>query len=378
MNNNGIPRYAIVLTGGGARGAYQVGVLKALSQLSSKKEVRFPVITGVSVGAINAAALASHFDDFKQAAEQIENFWRRLHTNDVIDARVTTIMFNGLRMFLSEFIPYLQKNTPKSLLENAPLWHSVERGIDFGKVSRAIAAEKLYSIGVTCSGYSTGNAKTFFETASHKREWHRERRDGIYSRLTLDHVMASTALPVLFPSVKIGDEYFGDGSLRLTSPLAPAIHLGGTKLLIVGTRDRIQAAEVAARGEHHYPSMGDLAGYALDTIFHDNLDADIERLQRINQTLELIPAEKRQGTPLQHIETLVINPSRNLKEMALAFRHEMPRALKWILASQGTSEKVGLLESYLLFEPGFIGSLIDLGYQDTLAMRQEILAFFCD
>ena len=376
MNNKEIPRYSIVLTGGGARGAYQVGVLKALSQISNKKEVSFPVITGVSVGAINAAALASNFDDFKRSAEQIEKFWRKLHTNDVIDARVTTIMFNGLRMFLSEFIPYLQRNTPKSLLENAPLRQSVAQGIDFSKVSQAIKTGKLYSIGVTCSGYSSGNAKTFFETASGNREWHRERRDGIYSRLTIDHVMASTALPVLFPAVKIGNEYYGDGSLRLTSPLAPAIHLGGTKLLIVGTRDKIQAEALETQAQSRYPTVGDLAGYALDTVFHDSLDADIERLQRINKTLDLIPPETRQGTPLQHIETLVINPSRNLKEMAMDYRHEMPRALKWILASQGTSEKVGLLESYLLFEPGFVGSLIDLGCQDTLAMQQEILTFF--
>ena len=376
MSNAATKRHAIVLTGGGARGAYQVGVLKALAELSDKKEVKFPVITGVSVGAINAAALASNFDDFVHSAGLIEKFWRQLRTRDVIDARLSTIIVNGVRMFLSEFIPYLRRNIPKSLLENAPLRRSIEQGIDFDRIARAIAAGKLYSLGVTCSGYSTGNAMTFFEATAQGREWHRQRRDGVYCDLTLDHVMASTALPVLFPAVRIGNEYFGDGSLRLTSPLAPAIHLGGSKLLIVGTRDKMQAAHLEEDAEHRYPTVGDLAGYALDTVFHDSLDADIERLERINKTLSLIPSDKRQDTSLKHVETLVVSPSRNLKEMAVEYRHEMPRALKWILASQGRSEKVGLLESYLLFEPGFIGSLIDLGYEDTMAMKTEISSFF--
>lgn len=369
-------RHAIVLTGGGARGAYQVGVLKALAEISTKKQVAFPVITGVSVGAINAAALASNFDDFKSSAGVLENFWRNLKTQNVLDARITTVIFNGFRMLLSEFIPALRSNTPKSLFENEPLRQSISQGLDFSKISHAIATEKLYSIGVTGSGYSSGNAITFFETASNLNEWHRDRREGLQCELTVDHVMASSALPILFPAVKIGSEYFGDGSLRLTSPLAPSIHLGGTKLLIVGTRDMIQAATLEAEAVNCYPSVGDLAGYTLDTIFHDNLDADIERLQRINKTLKLISIENRQNTPLRQIETLVINPSKNLTQMALAHRSEMPRTLKWILASQSSTGKAGLLESYLLFEPGYIGSLIDLGYHDTITMSEEILQFF--
>lgn len=375
MTNTANQRFAIVLTGGGARGAYQVGVLKALAEITEKKPVAFPVITGVSVGAINAAALASNFDDFKYSVRLIEKFWRKLHIKDVLDARITTVLLNGFRMFLSEFFPVFRRNTPKSLFENDPLRQSILKGLDFSSISRSIVEKELYSIGITCSGYSSGNAKTFFEAASNVPDWQRERREGKRGHLTVDHVMASSALPLLFPAVKINNEYFGDGSLRLTSPLAPSIHLGGTRLLIVGTRDIIQATSLEEGTVSQYPTVGDLTGYALDTIFHDNLDADIERLQRINQTLKLIPRESRENTPLRHIETLVINPSQNLTHMALRYRHEMPRTMKWILASQGSSMKVGMLESYLLFETGYIGSLIDLGYQDTMAIREDILQF---
>ncbi|WP_373084737.1 patatin-like phospholipase family protein [Sneathiella sp.] len=377
MKNKITKRCGIVLTGGGARGAYQVGVLRALSELSDTKKVAFPVITGVSVGAINAAALAANFDDFNYSVQVIENFWKKLHTKNVFDANLMRVILNASRMFLSEFVPFMKAESPKSLFQNYPLRQSLEKGIDFSKIKQAVSTDNLFSVGVTCSGYSTGNAKTFFETASNTTEWHRERREGMICDLAIDHVMASSALPVLFPAVKIGSEYFGDGSLRLTSPLAPAIHLGGTKLLIVGTRDKIQATRVANEmTPTKYPSIGDIAGYTLDTVFHDSLDADIERLQRINTTIGLIPASEIEKTSLKHITTLVINPSRDLKKIALNYRGEMPRSLRWIVAREGKSEAVGLLESYLLFEPGYIGTLIDLGYKDTMARGEDILEFF--
>lgn len=373
--------FGLVLTGGGARGAYQVGVLKAVAELSKSASVDFPVITGVSVGALNAVAIASYFDDFENSTGHLETFWRGLRTHNVFDSRFRKMAFTGMRMLFSQFLPTLMRGSPKSLLDVNPLRRSLEKDVDFAHIERSIASGDLHAVSVTCSGYSSGHAVTFFQSKDELKPWHRVRRDGIKCDLTVDHVMGSAALPLLFPAVKIGNEYFGDGALRLTSPLAPAIHLGANRLLIVGTRDRVEANAETVSTPVQYPTLGDLGGYALDTLFHDSLDADIERLNRINHLLDLANKNStkamKEKTKMKTIATLVINPSRDLKEIAMEHRKEMPRVLRWMLKRQNSSQDLGRLESYLLFEPGYTGSLIDLGYADTLARAEEVCAFLC-
>lgn len=365
------------MTGGGARGAYQAGVLKALSEFSDHEAVPFRVITGISVGALNASGLASRFEDFDDSARSLEGFWRSLTTNNVFDTRLTHMAFTGLRMALSEFMPKILRNAPKSLLDNRPLWTRMKESLDLEKISAAVESGDLHALSVTCSGYTNGHAVTFFESNQDGQEWHRARRDGCKTDLSLKHVMASAALPALFPAVRIGNEYFGDGALRLTSPLAPAIHLGAERLFVIGTRDTAHYTGPERRAKPRYPSIGDLGGYALDTVFNDNLEADIERLQRINKLIDHIPKSKRKTLSVKPIEYLTIYPSRSLKAVALEHIDEMPRSLRWIISRQRPSNSVGRLDSYLLFEQGYIGALIDLGYADTMAKKDEVTAFMC-
>lgn len=365
----------LILTGGGARGAYQVGVLKAVAELAETKQVSFPVISGVSVGALNAVGLASKFSDFGRSVERLETFWRALRTENVFEVRFRKIAFTGLRMFLSEFLPFIFRSTPNSLLDTGPLRKCLSRSMDLESMSQSISRKELRAISLTCSGYTSGHAVTFFQSTPDVDDWHRVRRDGIQRKLTIDHIMASAALPFLFPAVKIDNEYFGDGALRLTSPLAPAIHLKATRLLIIGTRDNICSTDKKMESNPEHPTIGDLTGYAMDTLFHDSLDADIERLERVNQTLNRIPAKDRAGLSMAQIETLTINPSQDLQKIALEYACQMPRALRWVLRRKKAAQNNGRLESYLLFEPGYVGSLIDLGYDDAKAKASEIRSF---
>jgi len=281
-------------------------------------------------------------------------------------------------MLLSELLPFIFRAAPRSLLDTAPLRESLSKSLDLNAMTRAIGRKKLKAVSVTCSGYTSGHAVTFFQAAPTVQNWHRVRRDGIRRKLTLDHIMASAALPFLFPAIKIENEYFGDGALRLTSPLSSAIHLGATRLLIIGTRDKSSDVAASLTEPLRHPTLGDLGGYALDTLFHDSLDADLERLEAVNATLKLIPAKDKAALTLNEIQTLTINPSEDLQLIALRHAAQMPRALRWLLRRKKAANNNGRLESYLLFEPGYVGSLIDLGYKDAMAMSTSIRGFLTE
>jgi len=366
----------LVLTGGGARGAYQAGVFKALAEIVPRGTVPFPVITGVSAGAHNAVGLASNFESFKNSASKLAQFWTSLRTPQVFDTRMRTMAFTGLRLVFAEFLPRIFRKSPESLLNNTPLRNALSDNLDFPKIEHAIDTGALRALSITCSGYSSGHAVTFFDAPPDTQPWSRSRRDGRRGHLSLDQIMASSALPLLFPAVQIGNEYFGDGALRLTSPLVPAIHLGATRLLIVGTRDT-HATDNPPKQKAGYPSIGDLGGYALDTIFHDNLEADVERLERINSLIDCQDEAGLVPNGLKRIDVLNINPTRSLRNIALQHVNEMPASLRWIIHRKGAKQALGRLESYLLFEPGYVQALIDLGYKDTLAKTEDIKAFLC-
>ncbi|MEC9367459.1 MAG: patatin-like phospholipase family protein [Pseudomonadota bacterium] len=370
VRNDGLT--GLVLPGGGARGAYQAGVLLAIAQFTRGQPNPFPVITGASVGAINAASIASNASDFAQAAENLCALWSELHADNVYRTDLRAIGATATRWLASFAFGGLGKKNPPSLLDNAPLKKQLQRTIDLNGIDKALRGGALRAVGITASSYGRGRAVTFFQGERDVKEWQRARREGVRERLTIDHLMASSSLPFLFPARRIGREYFGDGSLRSTSPLSPAIHLGADRLLVIGARDARPDRLGETPESTRYPSLGELGGYMLDLLFLDNLQADTERLSRINRTLSLLSPQKRKKTSLRPIQILTIEPSQDLRRIAGKHADAIPRSIRMLLRGVGAWDSGWRLASYLLFEPPFIQELIALGQSDAIARRREI------
>lgn len=370
-----VPMTAIVLPGGAARGAYQVGALQAIADIVPGNRNPFPIIMGASVGAINAAVLASNAMRFSTGVAQLARFWRGIHTSKVYSTDFLKIALSGLH-WVTAMTPLanLGVTHPRYLLDNKPLIELLSQSIDFAGIDAAIATKALHAVGVTASSYNGARATTFFQGAPGIEPWERVRRQGVPTRIGVTHLMASVALPLVFEAQRIGPEYFGDGSLRLVSPLSPAIHAGAERILVIGTRDRHPAPSPVSE-DVAYPSPGIILGYMLDTVFMDNVDADVERAQRVNQTLSLIPAEERNRTPLKPVSILTLMPSRDVREIAGEHAREMPWTVRMLLHRLGVWGDDWRLVSYLLFEAGYCSALMDLGYRDAFARRDEILAF---
>src|SRR5687767_2848244 len=370
------PRAGLVLTGGGARAAYQVGVLKAVRDiLGSPVKNPFPILCGTSAGAINAASLAAYADDFTRAVGSLLEVWENMHCAHIYRTDAWSILRSGARWLAAVML--ISRRNPISLLDNAPLRDMLERNLDFGKIQSHIDSGALYAVCVTASGYTTGQSVSFFQGGSGLEGWERNQRIGAAVSLKLDYLLASAALPFIFPAVKVHREYFGDGSMRQIAPVSPALHLGADRVLIVGTGR--QTVDDARARSNTYPSLAQIAGHALNSIFLDSLSVDIERLQRINRTVKLIPPEKlaESSVHLRAVKVLFISPSQPLERIASRFLHELPGTVRFVLRPTGALNRSGSnLASYLLFEESFCRALIDLGYQDTLAREAEVREFF--
>ncbi|MFN4290286.1 MAG: patatin-like phospholipase family protein [Permianibacter sp.] len=373
-------RTALVLSGGGARAAYQVGVLKAVCELlPDQKTIPFPIICGTSAGAINACVLACYASRFRIGMRRLEHVWANFHAGHIYRADFMGMSANSLR-WLGAVLRGRQRTVPAlSLLDNTPLRQMLSKVVPFNDIAPAINAGDLYAVSVTCSGYNSGESVSFFEGHPEIDTWRRYRRAGARTRIQLQHLMASSAIPLVFPAVKINREYFGDGSVRFLAPISPALHLGARKVMIVGVdpvRTENRSGRVVAR---NYPTLAEIAGHVLDSVFIDSLDSDMERLQRINNTLSKIPPEVRaaNGINLQPVETLVIAPSRDLSELSGQFARELPRTARFFFRRIGISGRSGsTILSYLLFESGYTKELIALGYEDGMRQRDDILRFF--
>jgi len=370
------PRAGLVLTGGGARAAYQVGVVKAVRDiLDSPVKNPFPIVCGTSAGAINAATLAVFADDFSRAVGNLVEVWEHMRCEHIYRTDAWHIMKTGARWLSAMML--MSRHNPVSLLDNEPLRDMLARNLDFSKIQAHIDAGALYAVCVTASGYTTGQSVSFFQGGSGLEGWERNQRIGAAVSLKLEYLLASAALPFIFPAVKVHREYFGDGSMRQIAPVSPALHLGADRVLIVGT-GRQTATEARARS-NVYPSLAQIAGHALNSIFLDSLAVDIERLERINRTVNLIPPDKLSdsGVSLRPVKVLFITPSQPIERIAARFIHELPRTVRFILRPTGALNRSGSnLASYLLFEESFCRALIDLGYQDTVAREDEVREFF--
>ncbi len=370
------PRAGLVLTGGGARAAFQVGVLKAVRDiLGNPVKNPFPIVCGTSAGAINATTLAVFADDFTRAVARLLEVWEHMHCSQVYRTDLPSIARSGARWLGAMLL--ISRNNPLSLLDNSPLREMLEKTMPFEHIQRHIDSGTLYAVCVTASGYTSGQSVSFFQGGSGLEGWERNQRIGAAVMLQIEYLLASAALPFIFPAVKLHREYFGDGSMRQIAPVSPALHLGADRVLIVGT-GRPSAEQARARS-NVYPSLAQVAGHALNSIFLDSLAVDIERLERINRTVQLIPRDKLEGSNilLRPVKVLYITPSQPIERIASRFVHELPGSVRFILRPTGALSRSGSnLASYLLFEESFCRALIDLGYQDTLARETEVKEFF--
>lgn len=371
------PKTALILSGGGARAAYQAGVLKAIrAMLPEQGATPFPILCGTSAGAINAATLACHAEDFAAGVERLVRIWSHFHAGQVYRADPAGIAASGARWLGALALGWFIRKSPRALLDNAPLRRMLADQLDFSRIDRAIASHALHSVSITCSGYSSGQSVAFFQGRPDLEPWQRSQRVGAHVKLGVDHLMASSAIPFLFPAVKIHREWFGDGSMRQLSPISPAIHVGADRILVIGVgrmRD-----ENDRRKADRYPSLAQIAGHALSSIFIDSLAVDLERMTRINRTLEAIPEGVRQdrGIRLRPIDVLVIAPSERLDHLAAQHAQSLPWTLRLLLRGIGAMNRHGgALTSYLLFEASYTKALIDLGYRDAMDRKEEVLRF---
>jgi NTE family protein len=373
-------RAGLVLTGGGARAAYQVGVVKAVRDvLGSPKKNPFPILCGTSAGAINAVTLGVLSDDFSRAVANLIEVWENMRCHHIYRTDAWHIIKSGAAWLAAMML--IRRQAPVSLLDNSPLAEMLSRNLPFERIQSNIDGGSLYALCVTASGYSSGQSVSFFQGVPGLETWERNSRIGASVRLKLEYLLASAALPFIFPAVKVHREYFGDGSMRQIAPVSPALHLGADRVLIVGTGRQTSGptADQARARSNVYPSFAQIAGHALNSIFLDSLAVDIERLERINRTVRLIPPERvaDSSTQLRPVKVLFISPSQPIERIAARFLHELPTTVRFVLKPTGALNRSGSnLASYLLFEQSFCRALIDLGYQDTISREAEIKEFF--
>jgi NTE family protein len=373
---------ALILSGGGARAAYQVGVLQALADiLPENTRHPFPIICGTSAGAINALALAAHPGTFKESVTALAELWLNLTPAQVFRDSWTDIMKGISWIGLSLLNEGVGRQRPLSLLDNAPLWHLLGNAIRFDNIEKAIQRDELLAVAITAMGYTSGQSVSFFEGHPSLTGWNRYRRAGVPTRLRLEHLIASSAIPTIFPTVRINREYFGDGALRQVAPISPALHLGAESLFVVGVSgNRREENWNKRKPVKHSPSMAQIVGHLFNSAFIDGMEGDLEHLERLNQLLSMIPEKERiaAGLALRLVENRVISPSRPVDAIAGRNIRYLPRSLRFFLRTIGATAKGGgaTAASYLLFVNEFIKELIELGYQDTMWEAEDLKVFF--
>lgn len=369
---------ALILPGGGARASYQVGVLKAISELIPERDNPFPILCGTSAGAINAVALASREENFSRSCQWLEQLWMELQAEHVYRSDWTGITRNVWRLLLSLFNSGIAVGRPVALLDNLPLKQLLREKLDFSGIGRNLQDGKLSAVSVTAMNYTELVSVTFFQGGPEKADWQRWRRHGIPTPLQLRHLMASTAIPTIFPPQRIGRNYYGDGALRQLTPISPALHLGADKVLIVSPIGHRRNYEKPYK-RIHSPAFGQIIAHLLNSAFVDSLETDIEMLEQMNQMLELVDGQltNQEGRVLKPIEPLVISPSEDIDVLAEEYSRYLPRSVRTFLRISGGSSSDGGVNvaSYLLFAPEFCERLIELGYTDGMAAADEIRTF---
>ncbi len=369
------PRLGLILSGGGARAAYQVGVLGAIADmLPAASPNPFPVICGTSAGAINAAAIAAGARDYQQAVRGLEQVWANMTADQVYRTDILAFVRSVLHWAFTTAAGGRAVTPRSALLDNTPLERLLRLVINFQRIEEGIRHGRLHALSITASSYASGESVSFFDAAEGVEDWRRTRRQGRRSPIDVQHLLASAAIPLLFPAERVGDSFYGDGAVRQLAPISPALHLGASRVLVVGVSGNVSAShqrEVAG-----YPSLAQVLGHVLNSVFIDTLEGDVERLERFNHIYSLLGKREQSHLTLRHVDVLKIYPSEPIDEIAAEHIRELPRTLRFFLHGSGATRSPGASAvSYLLFQPGFTRRLMALGHQDAMARKDEIRAF---
>lgn len=369
-------KVGLVLSGGGARGAYQAGVIKAIAEIAADLRIEkpIPIITGVSAGAVNASFLAANSHNFLEAADNLTKLWSNITADRVFKTDPLSAGRSGLRLLTDAAIGALYKRKlARSFLDTSPLRQFLSETIPFENIERNLREKHFESLAVTAMNYSSATSITFVHGREDAPMWQRSRRVSERSNVAVEHVMASAAIPLFFPPVQVGEDHYGDGCLRNTAPLSPAIHLGADRLLVISVRRPDSKAE--SNGELIEPSIARVLGVLLNAVLLDAVDLDMERMSRVNSTINYVPIKQRSDLSLRPIDYLWIRPSRDIGHLAGELFERLPRVIRYLMSGLGSSKEASELTSYLLFDPDFCGQLVHLGYEDGLNSREEIVRF---
>lgn len=361
----------LVLTGGGARGAYQAGFLRGMADIVPIKNLPFPIITGCSVGAINAAYLACFAHDFKEATERLCHMWATIKPEGVFVPKKGAFFRIALN-WLGHVV--LKQKAPliTTLMDNLPLKKMLQSQLDFDAIRACLKARHLQAVAFTAMDYNRRLSTCFFESADDASGWHKKGSVGKATTLSVDHVVGSAGLPLLFEPVKIGDSYFGDGSIKLMSPLRPALRLGAERILVISTYSLSREVDNEKDNQPELcPSFGSIIAAMLQSVFSDALDVDLERLKEINNFIK----EQNANRNFRYIPALEIKPSTDLSSVVADCCHSFPRSFMKFLGLIGGLENDHTFLSYLSFEPSFTKKLLELGYEDAIKRKSEILTF---
>jgi NTE family protein len=367
---------ALVLTGGGARGAYQAGLLRYLGR--AYPELRIPILHGVSAGAINIALLAQHHGTFRQAAEELAGLWGELHPEKIFRVDVASLVGNVGRWGLRLTAAGMTEARTRGMMDTAPLRQFLEEALapvhgELTGIRYNIDRGTLHGVSVATTDYTTGQSVIWVEGRA-IRTWERPGRVARQCHLTVDHVMASAALPLFFPAVQIGSNWYGDGGIRATAPLSPALHMGASKILVVSTRYDRSQREASRSVVAGYPPPAQVIGLLLDSMFLELVDQDVARMERMNEVLARVPEKHREGMRL--VDLLVVRPSQDLARIAAEYEPRLPRAFRLLTRGLGTREtSTPDILSMLMFQDDYVKRLIALGEADAERRAEEIDRF---
>ncbi len=387
MRGADFPLCGLVLSGGGARAAYQAGVLKGISDILCKKhkitEVPFRIFTGESAGAINSGVLASHMESFAEGTDRLWHYWETLRFQHVFRTGPVSVLANAAKWMRElSFGGAFRAKSSVSLFNTSPLYSFLRDKIDFEKIHHAVATGDLQGIAVTTTNYATASTVTFFDGDPSIKPWVRSQRVSVREKLRMEHILASTAIPILFPPIRINGTYFGDGAIRMRTPMSPAIHLGAERVIAIGLSHYRSLAETELLNRSATMdsiALADVGGVLLNAGFLDNLDADVERMERINRTISHMHEDIRKLQPLRVVPLLVLRPSQDLGLIAWQEYDRFTSVLRHLLRGIGASRNSGWdLVSYLAFDRAYAQKLLELGYQDIFHCENEILEFFLE